>query len=196
MTLIVVTGAVRSGKSAAAERLAASRGVPVVVAVAGWDGDEEMKRRIAVHRADRPAEWSTVAGGGDPEWLTRVPPDSLLLLDCLGTLVSNACYARIGDAEMATAAQEAAVAEDVDALVAALTTRAGDTIVVTNEAGWGVVPAWPSARAFRDSLGRANRALIDAADAAYLVIDGRFLDLLALPNKPSWPIDESDANRD
>jgi adenosyl cobinamide kinase/adenosyl cobinamide phosphate guanylyltransferase len=196
MSLVVLTGAVRSGKSAAAESLAGSRGMPVVVAVAGWGGDEEMARRIAAHRAGRPASWTTIEAGADPAWLTGVPADSVLVLDCLGTLVSNVCHQRIGDAEIASAHDEAAVHAAADVLVAALIAREGDTIVVTNEAGWGVVPAWPSARVFRDALGRANRALIGAADAAYLVIDGRFLDLHDLPAQPSWPIDESDANRD
>jgi len=196
MSLVVLTGAVRSGKSAAAEGLAASRGLPVVVAVAGWDGDAEMSRRIAAHQADRPASWTTIATTTDPAWLESVPSHAVLVLDCVGTLVSNACYERIGDAEIASADDEAAVHAAADALVAALIARVGDTIVVTNETGWGVVPAWPSARVFRDVLGRANRALIDAADAAYLVIDGRFLDLRDLPTQPSWPTDESEANRD
>ena len=196
MSLVVLTGAVRSGKSAAAERLALTRGVPVVVAVAGWGGDEEMARRIAAHEADRPASWTTIAATTDPAWLADVPPNALLVLDCLGTLVSNACYERVGEAEIASAAHEAAVHADADAIASALISRSGDTIVVTNEAGWGIVPAWPSARIFRDAVGRANRTLIDAADAAYLVIDGRFLDLHALPQEPAWPSDESDANRD
>jgi adenosylcobinamide kinase/adenosylcobinamide-phosphate guanylyltransferase len=51
VSLVFLTGPVRSGKSAAAEMLAAEHGGPVVVAVAGWAGDEEMGRRIHAHRA-------------------------------------------------------------------------------------------------------------------------------------------------
>ena len=40
----------------------------------------------------------------------------------------------------------------------------GDTIVVTNEVGDGVVPAYGSGRLFRDVLGRANHALVTRAD--------------------------------
>jgi adenosylcobinamide kinase/adenosylcobinamide-phosphate guanylyltransferase len=191
MSLVFLTGAVRSGKSAAAERLAAERaaatGAPVVVAVAGWDGDEEMAHRIEAHRAARPDSWSTILATPDPGWLKHVPSDAVLVLDCLGALVSTACYEAVGEAEVAPRGAEIAVAARTDALVAALVARRGDSVIVSNETGWGVVPVWPSARIFRDELGRANRRLTDAADAAYLVVSGRFLDLHALPARPEWP---------
>ena len=195
MSLIVLTGAVRSGKSAMAEDLAASRDRDVVVAVAGWDGDDEMARRIEAHRGSRPGEWTTLEAGVDPGWLAAVADDAVLVLDCLGTLVSHACYDAVGEAQIAPAGAEEAVAERVDALLTALLARTGDTIVVTNETGWGVVPAWPSARIFRDELGRANRRLVAAADAAYLVVDGRCLDLKSLPERPAWPSTHEEGDR-
>jgi adenosylcobinamide kinase/adenosylcobinamide-phosphate guanylyltransferase len=195
MSLVVLTGAVRSGKSALAERLATEHGGRVVVAVGGWDGDDEMGRRIEAHRSSRPDTWDTVNATVDPAWLADVPLDSLLLLDCLGTLVSNACYEAIGDAEQAPPAAEALISARVDTLLTALLSRPGDAVVVTNETGWGVVPAWPSARVFRDELGRANRRLIDSADAAYLVVDGRCLDLTALPYRPTWPETRKEGDR-
>jgi adenosylcobinamide kinase / adenosylcobinamide-phosphate guanylyltransferase len=187
MSLVVLSGGVRAGKSRMAEELAASRGKPVVVAAAGWDGDEEMQRRIAVHRSSRPAGWTTLAVTADAEWVAHVRGDAVLLLDCLATLVSTACWEAVGESSVAPAGAEEAVAAAVDALTAALIARSGDTVVVTNEAGWGVVPEWPSARLFRDSLGRANSRIVGAADAAYLVIAGRVLDLKALPSEPQWP---------
>ena len=195
MSLVVLTGAVRSGKSAMAEELAASRDRDVVVAVAGWDGDDEMARRIEAHRASRPGEWTTLQADVDPRWLAGVADDAVLVLDCLGTLVSHACYDAVGDAEIAPAGAEEAVGAQVDALLSALLARAGDTIVVTNETGWGVVPDWPSARIFRDELGRANRRLVAATDAAYLVVDGRCLDLKSLPERPAWPSAHEEGDR-
>ena len=187
MSLVFLTGPVRGGKSGAAERLAQERGGPVVIAVAGWDGDEEMERRIEAHRSTRPADWVTIAATPEDDWVARVPTDSTLVLDCLGTLVATACHEAIGDAEVAPAGAVSEVEERLRALVAALVHRTGDSVIVSNETGWGVVPAWPGARLFRDELGRANRRLTDAADAAYLVIDGRFLDLRALPARAVWP---------
>lgn len=187
MSLILLTGPVRSGKSAAAESLAAGRGGPVVVAVAGWAGDGEMQRRIDAHRCGRPADWTTVEAVSDTAWLSEVPPGAVLVLDCLGTLVANICHVEVGDADIASEGSEAAASARVDALVAALLARDGDSVIVSNETGWGIVPVWPGSRVFRDELGRANRRLADVADAAYLVIDGRFLDLRALPARPVWP---------
>jgi adenosylcobinamide kinase/adenosylcobinamide-phosphate guanylyltransferase len=195
MSLVVLTGAVRSGKSAMAERLAAGRGLPVVVAAAGWDGDDEMARRIEAHRSSRADTWETLTVAVDPAWLAEVPADAVLLLDCLGTLVSHACHEAIGDAEQAPPEAESLISSRLDKLLTALLSRSGDTIVVTNETGWGVVPSWPSARVFRDELGRANRRLTDAADAAYLVVDGRCLDLTALPDHPTWPDTREEGDR-
>jgi adenosylcobinamide kinase/adenosylcobinamide-phosphate guanylyltransferase len=185
--MVFLTGPVRSGKSAAAERMAADLGSPVVVAVAGWDGDEEMARRIGAHRAARPASWTTLPATPDPDWLARVPDGSTLLLDCLGTLVSNACHEAVGEAEVAPVGAEEKVAARIDAFVDALVARAGDSVIVSNETGWGVVPAWPGARLFRDVLGRANRRLTDVADASYLIVCGRFLDLGSCADTAVWP---------
>ncbi|HET6497560.1 MAG TPA: bifunctional adenosylcobinamide kinase/adenosylcobinamide-phosphate guanylyltransferase, partial [Coriobacteriia bacterium] len=71
--------------------------------------------------------------------------------------------------------------------IAWLAARRGDTVVVTNETGWGVVPAYPSGRVFRDALGRANAALCTIADAAYLVVNGRLVDLTSAPTELTWP---------
>lgn len=187
MSLVFLTGPVRSGKSAAAERLAAARGGPVVIAVAGWAGDGEMERRIAAHRATRPDDWTTLHATDDPNWVSAVPESAVLVLDCLGTLVANACHEEAGDQQVAPAGAEERLCARVDALVAALLARTGDSVIVSNETGWGIVPAWPSARLFRDELGRANRRLAAAADAAYLVVDGMFLDLRRLADNPVWP---------
>jgi adenosylcobinamide kinase/adenosylcobinamide-phosphate guanylyltransferase len=190
MSLVVLTGPVRSGKSAAAESLATARGSRVTLAVAGWDGDEEMERRIEAHRAARPDGWDVRLVGPEASWVADVPPDAVLVLDCLGTLVGTIAHEAAGEAEVASADAERDSQWRCDALVDALLEREGDTVVVTNEAGWGVVPSSASGRLFRDLLGRANRALIAAAEAAYLVVGGRLLDLSHLPAEAAWPTGE------
>ncbi len=185
MALIVLTGGARSGKSSAAARLAHEHGGPVVVAVAGvGDGDPEMAARIERHRNDRPGGWMTLEVAGTPvdEWLPAVPDDACLVVDCLGTLVSGLLFT--GSVSPTDVAAELIAHTAVDALI----NRLGDTIVVTNEVGMGVVPVSESGRLFRDVLGRANVRLVDVADAAYLVVAGRCLDLTALPPDAAWPI--------
>jgi adenosylcobinamide kinase/adenosylcobinamide-phosphate guanylyltransferase len=58
--------------------------------------------------------------------------------------------------------------------------RAGVTIVVTNEVGSGIVPAFPLGRLYRDILGRANQLVAARAAAVYLVVAGIGVDLRRL----------------
>lgn len=202
MALVVITGGVRSGKSGAAQRLAESRsalGQPVVVAVFASESDAEMAERIARHQGDRPDGFTVVEAIGSTTWLRGVPRDALLLVDCLGTCLGRAML----EAWDATAPPGTGMADAAElppgfaeefttrsaALVEALVMRAGDTIVVTNEVGSGVVPAFATGRIFRDELGRANAALLGAADAGFLASCGRLVDLTALPRDAAWPED-------
>jgi adenosyl cobinamide kinase/adenosyl cobinamide phosphate guanylyltransferase len=72
-------------------------------------------------------------------------------------------------------------AVDVDALIAALTSRAGDTVVVSEEVGLGVHPSTEIGGRFRDALGLVNQRVADTADRAVLVIAGRVLPLERSP---------------
>ena len=184
-TLILITGGVRSGKSRFAEELAHAIGGDRVAYVATAEaGDDEMRRKIARHRADRPGTWPTfedpldaagaIAAAGQAD-----PPPAAILVDCLTMLVSNLLLA--GD--------EATAADRVERQVAALREAArrapGVVLVVTNEVGWGVVPPSSLGRRYRDLLGRANQGL--AADAArmYLLVAGMAVDWKALAVGPT-----------
>ncbi len=91
MALVVFTGGARSGKSAAAQELARRRaldGASVVAMVFGIVGeDSEMADRVAAHQASRPEQFRVVEVSDSRFALGTVEPESLLLVDCLGTLV-------------------------------------------------------------------------------------------------------------
>jgi adenosyl cobinamide kinase/adenosyl cobinamide phosphate guanylyltransferase len=205
MALVVFTGGARSGKSAAAEKLARARpaqGVPVTVAVFGHSAegaDAEYAARIQRHKAGRPAGFTTHEYRGGLAWI-ETEPTALLLVYCLGTLLGRVMeeeWARTTEADSLVQADaetlpdgfEAACSARLDEIVGAVLARDGDTIVVSNEVGDGIVPAYASGRLFRDLLGRANRRLVDRADGAYLVVAGRLLDLVALQRDVHWPED-------
>lgn len=203
MALVVLTGGARGGKSRAAQRLAVSRqaeGASVVVAVFARNEfeDAEMTARIERHQADRPEGFATLEAQRSEGWLSAVPQDALLVVDCLGTLLGLALeevWRQSAGEELAEAGTglpaglEAAYHERADAIVSELVGRIGDTIIVTNEVGMSVVPEYASARLFRDALGRANAALVHAADASYLAVAGRLLALTGLPREANWPVD-------
>jgi len=195
MGLMVITGGARSGKSAVAERAVGQSEAPVTVTVFGQpDDDPEMAERIARHQADRPDGWILVEATDSVEWTERVG-EGTLLVDCLGTLLAMVMGEVLAEETGATEAEvpqlpagfEAEVERRFAALVGWIVKREGNTVVVTNEVGDGIVPAYPSGRVFRDVLGRANRSLVTRAQVAYLVVAGRIIDLTALPAKPKWP---------
>ena len=127
-------------------------------------------------------------------WTARVPEGETVLIDCVGTLLGLIMDEAGSEAESAdNDVMPAAFAEHVqsalDGIVSWVVSRHGDTVVVTNEVGDGVVPAYAVGRVFRDVLGRANRSLVDGADAAYLCVAGRLVDLRARPTEATWPED-------
>jgi adenosylcobinamide kinase/adenosylcobinamide-phosphate guanylyltransferase len=168
MTLTLLIGGARSGKSKLALRLAAEQSSPVVFVATAQAGDAEMAERVAVHRSERPAEWQTIE---EPlrlrETIAVVESTACVVVDCLTLWTANALEA-LGGGE--TAAQAAAAADAASA-------RPGWTIVITNEVGLGIVPDNPLARSYRDLLGRVNTIWADAADQVYLLVAGRALSL-------------------
>ena len=181
-----VTGGARSGKSRFAERLAAGSGRAVIYIATMEPLDEELRERVARHRAERPQGWETVEAPLDPAGALRAAdPGACALLDCLSLWVSNRLLAE-GEAPSSGAldALDAALQREVEALLTAARVRGGETIVVTNEVGAGVVPATPLGRAYRDLLGRVNQQVAERASRAWLLVAGRALELPAGEGAP------------
>jgi adenosylcobinamide kinase / adenosylcobinamide-phosphate guanylyltransferase len=169
MALMFLVGGARSGKSSLAVRSAAEWSGPVVFVATGVAGDEEMAERIARHRADRPAGWTTLEAPLDlAQALGQAPDDAFVVVDCLTLWAANALDAGWS----ADAVEEAA--EDVAARAAE---RFAPTVVVSNEVGMGIVPETPLGRLYRDVLGRVNAAFAARAERACLVVAGRTLEL-------------------
>ena len=150
-----VTGGARSGKSGYAERLASATGRGVVYIATMEPLDEELVRRVAAHRSARPASWDTVEAPLDPAGaLEAADPGQCVLLDCLSLWVANR-MGPLGDAPASgdLAHLERTLQVEVARVIDAARAREGETIVVTNEVGSGLVPPYPLGRAYRDVLG-------------------------------------------
>lgn len=174
MALTLVLGPRRSGKSRVAERLARASGEQVFVLAPLTVTDDEMAARVAAHRAARPPEWATVEQVDVVAALRAAPPEATVLLDSLGTWVSERLW-RAGALD--DPAQAPSLGEDVAALAASARDRPGLTIVVAEEAGWGPVPPSGATRLWLDVLGDATQALSAAAGRVLLVVAGRTVEL-------------------
>ena len=168
--IILITGGARSGKSGYAERRAAELGGGLVTYVATAEPlDAEMEKRIARHRADRPAEWITVEAPRQTWQAVRAATTPTVLVECLTVLASNALL--LAEPEGEEAAQ-AAVLREAEGLQKSAIARQGTTLVVTNEVGLGVHPPTSLGRWYRDALGRANLLLAAAAEEVVLLVSG------------------------
>lgn len=170
--LTLILGGARSGKSAYAQQVAEESNRPVTFVATALAFDEEMTTRINAHRAERPAHWLTLeaptaVGAAIRE---RTQSSGIVLLDCL-TLLANNVILALPDPEDAQAAQ-AALDGEVEALVSAWEAGENDWIVISNEVGLGLVPAYPLGRVYRDVLGRANQRLARFATRVIFMVAG------------------------
>lgn len=169
MALTVLLGGARSGKSALALERARAFDGPVVFVATAEGRDAEMVERIARHRAERASAWATVEAPLDLEGaIAAASGEAFVIIDCLSLWVAN--LLERGDGEEAIVG----LAADAARLAAA---RTAPTVVVTNEVGMGVVPAYELGRRYRDVLGRVNATWAGLAAEAALVVAGRPLAL-------------------
>jgi adenosylcobinamide kinase/adenosylcobinamide-phosphate guanylyltransferase len=172
----LVLGGSSSGKSDVAEALVAAEPRVTYAATgpaAAPAGDAEWAARVRAHRERRPPWWRTretsdVAGvlGASAE---------PVLVDSVGTWLTGVLD-RAGAWDGAEGWRDAVDAE-VRRFVAAWRARAGTAVVVSEEAGSGVVPATAGGRLFRSELGRVNQLLAAESERVLLVVAGRVLDL-------------------
>jgi adenosylcobinamide kinase / adenosylcobinamide-phosphate guanylyltransferase len=197
--LIVILGGARSGKSAFAERLAGSLGRPVAFIATATAGDDEMRKRIAHHRASRPKGWHTLE---EPLDLARAVHQAaaladVVLLDCLTLWLGNALLQAPGQHAQDEQGEEALhttgrlfderALKECEVLLTVVKSFGPNKtlIVVTNEVGLGIVPAYPLGRLYRDTLGYINQRLAQAADHVYLLVAGIAVDLKRLHEEAS-----------
>jgi adenosylcobinamide kinase/adenosylcobinamide-phosphate guanylyltransferase len=150
-----------------AEELAATLGGDSVlyVATALANRDEELERRVLLHRGRRPEGWGTLElGGGD---LDAVLEDAdrwgAVLLDSLTLWVS---------ARMLSGEDEEASLEEFENFLVGAVALETPLVLVSDEVGLGIVPESDAERAFRDLLGLANQRVTAVAEEVHLCVAG------------------------
>ena len=170
-SITLILGGARSGKSSYAESIVAKLGNSVLYIATAEAGDAEMAARIAAHRQNRPEQWQLLeAPHFVGEALARLEerPD-VLLLDCLTLLVSNIVISLEHQSQQEV---EGAVLAELDAILTAQKKLDVPLVVVSNEVGLGVVPAYSLGRVYRDALGRANQYLASRAGCVLFMVAG------------------------
>ena len=167
MSKVLVLGGSRSGKSAHAERLLADRSDVTYLATSAPPGDDaEWAERVTVHRARRPASWTTLETT-EPADLVR---EGTVLVDSVTTWVA-ALMDGTGVWVDGPGAAERLRAR-CDALLDAWAATPAHVVAVSDEVGLGVVPETRSGRLFRDVLGSVNQRLAGSADEVWFVVAG------------------------
>src|SRR5262249_31164309 len=128
--------------------------------------DEEMRSKIERHRRERPPIWKTIEVPLDLDYaVTKYGgKNSLLLIDCLTTFTANLMAAEKGNG--------AAILRRAERLRSALMATEARAVVVSNEVGSGVVPAYPSGCEFRELLGEINQRIAQISRNVIFMVAG------------------------
>ena len=169
MSLTLVIGGTRSGKSAHAERLALATGARVRYVATADSGDRSMADRVRRHRTRRPASWETVDAGD--VLADAIDCEGVSLIDGLGVWIAGALQRNGGG-----------IAAEIDRVIERA--RRSEVIVVAEEAGQGLLPLDAVSRAWLDQLGDAVQRLSAAADRVDYVVAGHPI-ALSTPVSPS-----------
>jgi adenosylcobinamide kinase/adenosylcobinamide-phosphate guanylyltransferase len=174
--IIMVTGGARSGKSTYAEKVARQREDVAYVATS-IAFDEGMTHRIKMHREQRPASWGTIEQWKDFHLIRddeAYKSSSLLLVDCLTVMITNLMFYSGLDFDTCQPEEVDALEMDIKAHVDGLLAlgEEKDLILVTNELGMGLVPAYKMGNYFRDIAGRMNQWVAAVSDEVYFVVSG------------------------
>lgn len=175
MSITLLLGGARSGKSAFAEQLAAAHKGQVVYIATATSGDAEMAQRIAHHRGRRPAGWRTVeAPLALADALTaNAAPDTCVLVDCLTLWLSNLLFQQHHDyPDTGPVDPGPQFAAQFDALLRLLPALPGQIVLVSNEIGYGVTPMGAVSRFFVDEAGRLNQRVAALAQQVRLIVAG------------------------
>lgn len=191
--IIYITGGAKSGKSSFAEQSiqkAQLDSVAYIATMANNQEDPELQRSIALHRSQRPEEWTTIEAYRDLDQVILEESESHqgILVDCVTLWISNNLFdywqARtkvLGlDLEgywKAWNQQEAEktetfLMEKVDRLKHSLKASSAKIWLVSNEVGAGLVPDYLLGRLFRNYQGLVNQKLAASADQVYWLVSG------------------------
>ena len=132
------------------------------MATAVVDGDEDLRRRVRLHKERRPRGWGALEIGDLDEVLKAAERWNVVLLDSLTLWVS---------------AREEPALPEFERFLARAGNLSVPFILVSDEVGLGIVPESEAGRRFRDELGLVNQRAAEAAEEVQLCVAGMGLRL-------------------
>jgi len=164
--IIFIVGGARSGKSTFALKLAQKSGEGRIAFIAtGEARDREMKKRILLHKRNRPDNFRTFEEAYNLSGaLVKIAADfNTVVIDCLTLFVSNL---------MLKNRKEEEILEELNKMLILLKKKNIKTIIVSNEVGLGIVPHTKLGRVFRDIAGKVNQTVARRADKVFFMVSG------------------------
>ena len=164
-----ILGGARSGKSEYALKLAAkSKDVAFIATCRALDN--EMRKRIKLHKDSRPKHWKTYEEPLEVALLIRnmAARHDVILIDCLTLLITNLLLKK-------NTAEE--IEGEIVSIMKALKARKGSSVIVSNEVGLGIVPHTRLGREFRDIAGRINKIVAERSNQVFFMVSGMPLKL-------------------
>ncbi len=160
-----ILGGARSGKSAFALKTAKYSVGKIAFLATCEAKDAEMKKRINLHKKNRPAHWKTFEEPNlDPSSLKKLAAKfDTVIIDCLTLLVSNL---------MLTGMNSKTIENKFKEIMRIINKGKAKVIIVSNEVGLGIVPENKLARDFRDIAGRVNQLVAKESEEVFFLISG------------------------
>lgn len=156
--ITLITGGVKSGKTAYALKLCENYDTKTYIATAEAF-NEAMDEKISNHKAERDASWTTIE---EPVSLhsafDSAEKQEVILIDCITMWLNNLAYKQLN------------IEKHIDHFLRRLAASKRSVVIVTNEVGLGVMPATPEACRYADELGRLNSKLAAQADRVVVMI--------------------------
>lgn len=189
-SIFLLLGGARSGKSSYAEKMAKEMSDNVAYLATSEIIDEEMEKRVRTHRKRRPSTWKTYEiesrypNPGDFEKIFDLILKNMhdvVIIDCMTILLFRIIHEfKIDETDTISNEMEKQIEKEVKEFFSKFlemcrrisATENIDFIIVSNEVGMGIVPAYPLGRIFRDVMGMINIMISDFSNEVYFFIAG------------------------
>ena len=160
--IVLVTGGQRSGKSGYAQKLALSLTANPVYLATSRVWDEEFRKRVLRHQADRGPEWTNIE---EEKFLSRHSlPQRVIVIDCLTLWSTNFFFDLNSDIDLSLSALKTEFDK--------FTAQEATFIFVTNELGMGGVADNLLQRRFTDLQGWMNQYVAQQANEVIFMVSG------------------------